>query len=216
MLSSQVQRKGTTTKGKNMNYLKTLLLTLTVAGLLTFTGMAQAQVHREFGSRTAPHLSSATHTSTQMASRRFHHGDGDHDFDDRRFRGFNNNFVFFDFGYPFGFGGYPYGYGYYPYAYGYYPYGYGYDPYGYGYPAYGTYYNSGAPPAYSGEAIGYGGSSVIAQVQRILARNGFYHGRIDGVIGSGTRSAIRAYERAHGLAVDGRINHQLLARMGLA
>jgi len=199
-----------------MNYLKTLLLTLTVAGLLTFTGMAQAQVHREFGSRTAPHLSSATHTSTQMASRRFHHGDGDHDFDDRRFRGFNNNFVFFDFGYPFGFGGYPYGYGYYPYAYGYYPYGYGYDPYGYGYPAYGTYYNSGAPPAYSGEAIGYGGSSVIAQVQRILVRNGFYHGRIDGVIGSGTRSAIRAYERAHGLAVDGRINHQLLARMGLA
>jgi hypothetical protein len=195
-----------------MNYLKTLLLTLTVTGLLTFAGMAQAQGNRGFGSRTAPHVSSAKQTSTQMASRRFHNGN--HDFDDRRFRGFNNNFVFFDFGYPFGFGGYPYGYGYYPYDYGYY--GYGYNPYGYGYPAYGTYYNGAAPPAYSGEAIGYGGSSVIAQVQQILARSGYYHGAIDGVIGSGTRGAIREYERAHGLAVDGRINHQLLARMGLA
>jgi hypothetical protein len=113
-------------KGENMNYLKTLLLTLTVTGLLTFAGMAQAQVRHEFASRTAPHVSSAAHTSTQMASRRFHHGDGDHDFDDRRFHRFNNNFVFFDFGYPFGFGGYPYGYGYYPYDYGYY--GYGYNP----------------------------------------------------------------------------------------
>ncbi|HEY8651184.1 MAG TPA: peptidoglycan-binding domain-containing protein [Chthoniobacterales bacterium] len=190
-----------------MNFSKTLLLTLTVTGLLTFAGMAQAQVHRGSGSRQ---------TSTQMAGRSFHHGDGDRDFDGRRFRRFNNNFAFFGFGYPFGFGGYPYGYGYYPYDYGYYPYGYGYAPYGYGYPAYGTYYNSGAPPVYSGETMGYGGSSVIAQVQRILARNGYYHGAIDGVIGSGTRGAIREFERAHGLAVDGRINRQLLARMGLA
>ena len=192
-----------------MNFSKTLLLTLSVAGLLIFAGMAQAQVHREFGSRTAPHVSSATQTSrtsTQMATGRtsgssnnWHHH-----------RGHNSNVVFFGaFGYPFGFGGYPYDYGYYPFGYGYYP-------YGYGYPAYGTYYNTGAPPAYSGEAIGHGGSSVIAQVQRILARNGYYHGAIDGVIGSGTRSAIRAYERAHGLAVDGRIDHELLARMGLA
>ena len=197
-----------------MSFSKTLLFTLSVAGLLTFAGMAQAQVHREFGSRTAPHVSSAKQTSTQMASHRFHNGD--RDFDNRGFHR-SNNFVFFGgFGYPYGFGGYPYGYGYYPYDYGYYPYGYGYNPYGYGYPPYGTNYNGAAPPVYSGEATGYGGSSVIGQVQQILARSGYYHGAIDGVIGSGTRGAIRAYERAHGLAVDGRINRQLLARMGLA
>ncbi|MEP6709415.1 MAG: peptidoglycan-binding domain-containing protein [Verrucomicrobiota bacterium] len=196
-----------------MSFSKTLLFTLTVAGLLTFAGIAQAQVRRGFDSHTAPHVSSATHTSTQMATGRtsgsfnnWHHH-----------HRFNSNVVFVGaFGYPFGFGGYPYGYGYYPYDYGYYPYGYGYNSYGYGYPPYGTYYNGAAPPVYSGEAIGNGGSSVIAQVQQILARNGYYHGAIDGVIGSGTRSAIREYERAHGLAVDGRINRQLLARMGLA
>ena len=190
-----------------MSFSKTLLFTLSIAGLLTFAGVARAQ------GRTAAHVSSPTRASTQMATGRtsgsfnnWHHN-----------RGHNSNFVFFGgFGYPFGFGGYPYGYGYYPYDYGYYPYGYGYNPYGDGYPAYGTYYNTGAPPVYSGEANGYGGSSVIAQVQQILARNGYYRGAIDGVIGSGTRGAIRAYERAHGLAVDGRINRQLLARMGLA
>ncbi len=188
-----------------MSFSKTLLFTLSVAGLLTFAGVAQAQ------GRTAAHVSSPTRASTQMASHRFHNGD--RNFDDRRFHR-SNNFVFFGgFGYPFGFGG-SYGYGYYPYDYGYY--GYGYNPYGYGYPAYGNYYNGAAPPVYSGEAIGNGGSSVIAQVQQILARNGYYRGTIDGVIGSGTRGAIRAYERAHGLAVDGRINRQLLARMGLA
>ena len=175
-----------------MSFSKILLFTLSVAGLLTFAGMAQAQ-NRGFGSRTAPHVSSAKQTSTQMASHRFHNGD--RDFDNRRFHR-SNNFVFFGaFGYP---------------------YGYGYNSDGYGSPPYGTYYNGAAPPVYSGEATGYGGSSVIAQVQQILAGNGYYHGAIDGVIGSGTRGAIRAYERAHGLAVDGRINRQLLAKMGLA
>jgi peptidoglycan hydrolase-like protein with peptidoglycan-binding domain len=56
---------------------------------------------------------------------------------------------------------------------------------------------------------------VIA-VQRRLARNGYYRGAIDGVIGDGTRSAIRSYERAHGLRVDGLIDQRLLATMGLA
>src|SRR6266478_8120156 len=131
-----------------MRFSKTLLFTLTVAGLLTFAGMAQAQ-NRGFGSRTAPHVSSAKQTSTQMASHRFHNGD--RHFGDRRFHR-SNNFVFFGgFGYPYGFGGYPYGYGYYPYDYGYYPYGYGYNSYGYGYSPYGNDYNGAAPPVYSGE-----------------------------------------------------------------
>src|SRR5213082_611163 len=89
----------------------------------------------------------------------------------------NNNDVIFigSFGFPFwGLGwGYPYGYGYgYPYGY---DYGYGY-PYGYGY----------------GDRSR-GGSSV-AQLQRRLARAGYYHGSIDGIMGPETRRAIRAYE----------------------
>ena len=45
---------------------------------------------------------------------------------------------------------------------------------------------------------------------------GYYRGAIDGVIGNGTRMAIRAFERNNGLRVDGRIDRQLLATMGLA
>jgi lysozyme family protein len=34
---------------------------------------------------------------------------------------------------------------------------------------------------------------------------GYYFGPVDGVIGSGTRRAIRAYEGSHGLPADGAI-----------
>ena len=102
--------------------------------------------------------------------------------------------------------GYPYGYGY--------PYGFG---YGYGYPYFGAsaalYYNGYHP---QGQRTGYArGGSVAAEVQQELARAGYYRGSIDGVVGSGTRSAIRAYERANGLRVDGQIDQELLGSMGL-
>jgi hypothetical protein len=99
--------------------------------------------------------------------------------------------VFFDVGF-----GYPFWYGY-PY-YGYYPYG---------------YYGGPSETIYQAAALD---RSTVIEVQRRLARNGYYHGAIDGVIGSGTRSAIRSYERAHGLRVDGLIDQRLLATMGLA
>ena len=102
-----------------------------------------------------------------------------------RHRGFGDRFVFFgDFGDPFF---YPY-YGYYPYGYypyGYYPYGYG---YGYGYDPYNQ-------SGYQGVAGGRGSS--VAEIQLRLARAGYYHGRIDGVMGPRTRYAMRAYERSH-------------------
>ena len=113
--------------------------------------------------------------------------DGDFDRDDR-FRRFRrfNDFVFFD---NFGFPFFPF---YYPYPY-YYPYGYG---------------------AYQG---GYGvNGSMVVQVQRRLASAGYYSGPIDGVIGRGTRRAIRSFERSHGLPVDGAIHRRLLTTMGLA
>ena len=102
-----------------------------------------------------------------------------------------------------GFGyGYPY-YGYYPYGYGHYPYDYGYYPYSYGYYSYDR-------PGYA-----YAGGSVVAQVQGRLARAGYYRGAIDGAMGPRTHYAIRAYERDHGLRVDGAISGSLLRNMGL-
>lgn len=122
------------------------------------------------------------------------------------------------FGYPYGYSypyyGYPY-YGYYPYRY--YPYGYGYSyspyGYGYGYSPY-SYGYSSSRTVYRGQTADRGGS-VVVQVQERLARAGYYHGRVDGVMGSQTRSAIRAYQRAHAMRVDGMINDQLLGTMGL-
>src|SRR6266480_3080631 len=97
-------------------------------------------------------------------------------------------------GYPYGYYGYgyPYGYGYgYPYGYE----GYGYGNYGYG----------------NGYGYGYGNNSQystpthskVTELQRRLARAGYYHGSIDGVLGPQTRRAIRAYEQDHGYADAG-------------
>jgi hypothetical protein len=143
-------------------------------------------------------------------------GDWRHGDRDDRWR-HSNNYYFYNggFGYPYyGYGfGYPFGYGGFGYPY--------YAGYGYGYPYYGgvgvsaTFYNNGYASSSQG---GYqtGNGSVVARVQQRLARAGYYHGAIDGVIGNGTRSAIRAYERAQGLQVDGRINSQLLGHMGVS
>jgi len=107
-----------------------------------------------------------------------------------RFHHRNRIVIVDEFGFPF----FPF---WYPYWYGYYPYGY--SPYGY--------YNYN-PPAY-------GAGSAVIEVQRTLARAGYYPGPIDGVVGPRTRAAIRAYERAHGLRVDGIISQRLMATMGL-
>jgi hypothetical protein len=106
-----------------------------------------------------------------------------------RHRHFDNDDFFF-FGDPFF---YPFGYGYYPY--GYYPYGY--YPYGY-YPFYG--YGNGYGNGAYGQS-GYEASSVV-NIQRRLARAGYYHGRIDGVMGRRTREAMQAYQRSHGRRVS--------------
>src|SRR6266568_9558594 len=95
-------------------------------------------------------------------------------------------------GYPYGY----YGYGY-PYGYGYwYPYG---DGYGYqsGYDS-NDYGSSGGGGTASGSD--YPTHSRVAELQRRLARAGYYHGAIDGILGTRTREAIRAYERDHGYA----------------
>ena len=112
---------------------------------------------------------------------------GRHRFFNDRFHRFHNNrtFIFVD---TFGFPffyPYPY-YGYYPYAY------YGYSDYGYG-----------------------NGNATVVEVQRRLARAGYYHGAIDGIMGPQTRRAIRAYERDHNMPAYGVIGKQHLTTMRL-
>ncbi len=50
-------------------------------------------------------------------------------------------------------------------------------------------------------------------IQRELTRRGFDTGGADGVIGSKSEAAIRAYERANGLPVTGQANRSLLAQL---
>ena len=121
----------------------------------------------------------------------WHHGGYHH--------GSHSSFSFgIGLGDPFGYG---YGYGY-PYGYGAYPYGYG---YGYYQPRTAVYAD-----------VNITDDATVAAVQRRLKRGGYYHGSVDGVIGEGTRSAIRAFERNNGLLVDGRIDPRLLRTMGLS
>jgi hypothetical protein len=97
--------------------------------------------------------------------------------------------------------------------------GLGYPSYGYGYPYYGSYpYGYGyysRPRAVIYAETAYTDDATVAAVQRRLARGGYYRGAVDGVIGNGTRTAIRAFERNNGLPIDGRIDRRLLATMGL-
>src|SRR5437762_7077395 len=130
--------------------------------------------------------------------------------------------------YSYGSGSYGYGYGYPYYSYGpsvsfgfgypYYSYGYPYGYYGYPYGYYGSYPSDYSYGYYSYDRSGYGGyanGSVVIPVQLLLARAGYYRGAIDGVMGPRTRYAIQAYERDHGLRVDGAISGSLLRNMGL-
>src|SRR5439155_23318172 len=134
--------------------------------------------------------------------------------------GHSSDFIFIgSFGFPFL--GYPYGYGYNPYGYGYSPYGYGYGSgyygYGAGYSGYGngyygnsyygngyygnSYYGNGVYRSsyYSGDRSN-GSRSDVARLQRQLSRAGYYRGPIDGIMGSRTHYALRAYQHDHGTA----------------
>jgi Putative peptidoglycan binding domain len=99
--------------------------------------------------------------------------------------------------------GYPY-YGGYPYDYSGYGYSYGYDPGAYDPGAYdpGTYQN-GEYYYYDGQNADqdggpqYDADSNVAAMQERLAREGYYHGQIDGIMGPETRKALADYRRDH-------------------
>ena len=108
---------------------------------------------------------------------------------------------------------------------GFYPYGYGYGyyPYGGAYPYYDNgYYDDSYYPSsdYSQEpyARNYDSSnadSSVSQVQSALSREGYYRGAIDGSLGPATQSALRRYQRDHGLDATGQIDGPVSEALGL-
>jgi hypothetical protein len=104
-----------------------------------------------------------------------------------------------------GYGGHWYGGGYYPY-YGYwgYPYGWGSD-----YPYYGDSYGYyDGSDAYVDNATPNTGTVVAAQKE--LAKLGYYHGAIDGVVGPETEKAIRWFQSVDKIRVTGELDDQTL------
>lgn len=65
-------------------------------------------------------------------------------------------------------------------------------------------------------AISPRGDPVVEDVQRILAELKLYDGKIDGLTGPQTRSAIEGYRKMVGLSVSAEIDDQLLTQLGAA
>jgi hypothetical protein len=89
--------------------------------------------------------------------------------------------------------------------------GYGYPYYG---PSFGISYYSAPSYTYTSRAYDYDDDTAV-DVQRALKRRGYYRGDVDGDIGPGTRSAIRAYQYDRGLPATGRIDGPLLRSLGV-
>ena len=58
-------------------------------------------------------------------------------------------------------------------------------------------------------------TDLTAAVQTELARGGYYHGAIDGVVSSDTLRAIRVYRKAKGLPVNSQIDRRLLRSLDI-
>jgi hypothetical protein len=89
---------------------------------------------------------------------------------------------------------------------------------GWWYPAYGydPYYSN---YAFDGPIYGYNDlppGDVVSDTQRALAEQGYYNGPIDGLMGPGTRGALRRFQIDHGLAVTAAIDQPTLYSLGLA
>ena len=74
-------------------------------------------------------------------------------------------------------------------------------------------YSYEAPSRYSNTRYGEPQTtsrSTAVQVQKALARKGFYYGAADGVLGSQSREAIRQYQASVGLRQTGMVDDRLL------
>src|SRR5258706_9870132 len=95
--------------------------------------------------------------------------------------------------------------------------GYG-DPYSYDYPYYGYYdYNDGdySDGQYSQAEVMPSQETIVA-VQKELAKLGYYHGPIDGLIGPQTERAISWFQSVDKLSVTGRIDDPTLKALQIS
>ena len=58
--------------------------------------------------------------------------------------------------------------------------------------------------------------SVVTQIQKKLAAEGYYKDSIDGIYGSRTAAAVRSYQRDRGLKVDGICGPETLGALGIS
>ncbi len=72
-------------------------------------------------------------------------------------------------------------------------------------------------PPTAEEALSQFGSTgtEVRQIQTALKKQGYYTGSIDGIYGSGTQSAVRKFQAAKGLAVDGVCGNATLSALGI-
>jgi peptidoglycan hydrolase-like protein with peptidoglycan-binding domain len=63
-------------------------------------------------------------------------------------------------------------------------------------------------------ARGSKGSDVV-EVQKRLAGHGFYKGNFDGIFGSGTQEAVKAFQKANGLTPTGGVNFKTYEALGI-
>ncbi len=57
--------------------------------------------------------------------------------------------------------------------------------------------------------------AVVSQIQTKLKNWGYYAGDVDGIYGSATERAVRAFQRKNGLTSDGKAGAQTLEALGL-
>lgn len=56
----------------------------------------------------------------------------------------------------------------------------------------------------------------VRQIQKVLKREGYYQGSVDGIYGSSTRNAVRSFQKAVGIDVDGIAGPKTLLYLGLS
>ena len=58
--------------------------------------------------------------------------------------------------------------------------------------------------------------ATVSQIQNVLKSRGFYTGAVDGVFGSKTEQAVKSFQRAVGLTVDGKVGTNTLKALGIS
>lgn len=57
---------------------------------------------------------------------------------------------------------------------------------------------------------------IVKQIQTKLKQNGLYTGNVDGIFGSGTEKAVKAFQSKNGLSADGKAGPKTLSALGIS